>query len=165
MKIVEGGRKQRCNYDMWIRFFAYIPIKSNCLIDLFICLLQQSKLLKREEPSNRKKTKSIGAVEAQKATYLKGSAASLASKMERHKREDDTMAELMAFRSKVLDTSKEGSRTSSKRAARSGSSGNEFDDLLASRMAKRVHEAREDEALELQNKKRISSQHPAIRVK
>ena len=35
MKIVEGGTKQRCNYDMWIRFFAYIPIKSNYLIDLF----------------------------------------------------------------------------------------------------------------------------------
>lgn len=106
---------------------------------------RQSKLLKPDEPSNRKKTKSIGAVEARRAKYLKGGAASLASKKERLKREDDTMAKLLAFRSKVLDTGKEGS-SSSKRATRNGLIENKVDDSLASRMAKRVHEAREDEA-------------------
>ena len=94
----------------------------------------------QHESRKPKKTKSIGAVEARRAKYLKNGH-STASKKERLKRENDTMAKLMAFRSKVLDT-----KGSSKTKPQNGSNNQAVDDSLASRMAKRIKDAKDEEA-------------------
>lgn len=90
------------------------------------------------EQKQSTKSKSISAVEARRAKYLKGGA-SLASKKERLKREDDTMAKLMAFRSKVLETkgSKKDNSEPSKEVA---------DDSLAARMAQKIKRKQDEEA-------------------
>eukprot|EP00956_Cyclotella_meneghiniana_P009272 scaffold12744_cov42-Cyclotella_meneghiniana.AAC.2 len=117
----------------------------------------QTKSLESKEKTQKTKS-SIGAVQARRAKYLKGGTASLASKKERLKREDDTMAKLMAFRSKILDNTNKrissSSSSSSKHATHKDgdASENEVDDSLASRMAKRVQEAQEDKAKAIKQK-------------
>jgi peptidyl-prolyl cis-trans isomerase SDCCAG10 len=102
-----------------------------------------------DQESKPKKSKSIGAIEARRAKYLK-SGHSLASKKERLKREDDTMAKLMVFRNKVLET-----KSSSKSANENGVK--QADDSLASRMAKRVEDAGHKEAAAFKEKEKMIS--------
>ncbi|KAL3804682.1 hypothetical protein HJC23_008497 [Cyclotella cryptica] len=104
---------------------------------------ETAEMSTREKPNHSNKAKSIGAVEARRAKYLKNGH-SLASKKERLKREDDTMAKLMAFRNKVLET-KSGSRQNDEKS-QNGTDDRVADDSLASRMAKRLKQAQDEEA-------------------
>ena len=103
---------------------------------------KQQERTKATQQESRKpqKNKSIGAVEARRAKYLKNGH-STASKKERLKREDDTMAKLMAFRSKVLET-----KGSSQPESQNVSKDRAVDDSLASRMAKRIKDAQDEKA-------------------
>lgn len=98
-----------------------------------------------DKPMKSTKPKSIGAVEARRAKYLKSGSGSSANKNERLKREGDTMAKLFAFKNKVLET-----KGSTKSGKDSNGKKHTADDSLASRMAKRVKQAEDDE--ELRNK-------------
>jgi cyclophilin family peptidyl-prolyl cis-trans isomerase len=96
----------------------------------------------QQEQRKPKKSKSIGAVEARRSKYLKAGH-SLANKKERLKREDDTMAKLMAFRNKVLETKGSNSESTPHNNPHKQEVA---DDSLASRMAKREKEAKDKEA-------------------
>ena len=84
----------------------------------------------------------ISAVEARRAKYLKYGTGSLASKKERLKREDDTMAKLSAFKSKVIERTK-GRDTDDVTVTK-----NPIDNSLASRMAVRAKKNKEMEVLQ-----------------
>ena len=110
---------------------------------------QESKSVRIKEDRDQgtkqtTKSKSIGAVEARRAKYLKSGSASSANKKERLKKEGDTMAKLFAFKSKVLETNKGSSK-------KDGTKKHAPDDSLAARMAKRVKQTEDEE--ELRNKK------------
>ena len=109
---------------------------------------QESKSVRIKEDRDQgtkqtTKSKSIGAVEARRAKYLKSGSASSANKKERLKKEGDTMAKLFAFKSKVLETNKGSSK-------KDGTKKHAPDDSLAARMAKRMKQTEDEE--ELRNK-------------
>lgn len=93
------------------------------------------------EQKKNEATKSGGlsAVEARRAKYLKSGSGSSANKKERLKREGDTMAKLLAFKSKVIETTK-GRDTDNNQATK-----HLMDNSLASRMAERAKKTKEEE--------------------
>ncbi|KAL7521330.1 hypothetical protein ACHAWX_006011 [Stephanocyclus meneghinianus] len=115
---------------------------------------EKAETSKQQTSNQSNKAKSVGAVEARRAKYLKNGH-SLASKKERLKREDDTMAKLMAFRNKVLET-KSGSRQHDEKT-QNGTNDKVADDSLASRMAKRLKQAQDEEARVQKEKEGIIS--------
>mmetsp|Transcript_9380 Transcript_9380/g.16313 ORF Transcript_9380/g.16313 Transcript_9380/m.16313 type:complete len:618 (-) Transcript_9380:26-1879(-) len=102
---------------------------------------------KSERKSN--KSKSISAVEARRAKYLKSGSGSSANKKERLKREGDTMAKLFAFKNKVIET--KGTKKNGGDGIVEAKGRRPADDSLASRMAKRAKQMEDEE--ELRNKK------------
>lgn len=104
---------------------------------------QRSKDKKdRKRGSESSRSRDVGAVEARRAKYLKSGAASLASKKEKLKREDDTMAKLLAFKSKVIET--KGPKTNESGGKRDDAKKPPVDASLAARMAKRTQQDEED---------------------
>ena len=98
----------------------------------------QSVMNEEERPSKRSKTsksKKISEVEARRSKYIKSS--TLSSKKGRQRREDDTMAKLLAFKTKVLETK----GTKNEKATTQSSN----DDSLAARMAKRMKQSEDEQ--------------------
>ena len=117
---------------------------------------KSSKEENRAKHSETTKSNTVSQVEARRAKYLKRGTGSSATKNERLRREDDTMAKLLAFKSKVLETKgskksrlNDGNDSINKKQA--------VDDSLASRMAKRMQEEENEEELRYQEKEAISS--------
>ena len=92
--------------------------------------------------SKSSKSKGISGVEARRSKYLKSGAGSISSKKDRLRREDNTMAKLLAFKTKVLETkgSSNNIKDETKRTATN-------DDSLAARMAKRMKQSEEEEEM------------------
>ena len=106
--------------------------------------MSQNVTKEEERPSKQSKTsksKKISEVEARRAKYIKSSTTS-SKKGRRQRREDDTMAKLLEFKTKVLETKGSKNEKGTKHASN--------DDSLATRMAKRVKQS-EDER-EIRNK-------------
>lgn len=94
------------------------------------------RLSKRRKTSNSKKTSEV---EARRSKYVKSAIVSASSsKKGRQRREDDTMAKLLAFKTKVLQT--KGSKINEKVIKESSN-----DDSLAARMANRVKQDEDEQ--------------------
>jgi len=108
---------------------------------------EQNAMKEEERLSKRSKTsksKKISEVEARRSKYIKsGRVSASSSKKGRQRREDDTMAKLLAFKTKVLQT--KGSKMNEKEIKESPN-----DDSLAARMANRVKQGEDEQ--EMRNK-------------
>ena len=113
---------------------------------------EQNVMKEEEQPSKRSKTsksKKISEVEARRSKYIKSGASS--SKKGRQRREDDTMAKLLAFKTKVLET-KGGSKMNEKGIKQSS-----IDDSLAARMAKRMKQSEDEQEMRFKEKEAFIS--------
>ncbi|KAL7452433.1 hypothetical protein ACHAWC_004155 [Mediolabrus comicus] len=110
---------------------------------------QEDRPVKR---SKSYKSKGISGVEARRSKYLKSGAGSISSKKDRLRREDNTMAKLLAFKTKVLETkgSSNNIKGETKRTATN-------DDSLAARMAKRMKQSEEEEEMRNEEKEAFIS--------
>jgi len=110
---------------------------------------QEDRPVKRSKSS---KSKGISGVEARRSKYLKSGAGSLSSKKDRLRREDNTMAKLLAFKTKVLETKGSSNKIKgeTKRTATN-------DDSLAARMAKRMQQSEEEEEMRNEEKEAFIS--------
>ncbi|KAL7531453.1 hypothetical protein ACHAXR_004055, partial [Thalassiosira sp. AJA248-18] len=108
-----------------------------------------SKEDRHQKSSKSTKSKTVGAVEARRARYLKSGTGSSANKKERLKREGDTMAKLFAFKNKVLETKGGDSNDKAKKQP--------ADESLASRMAKRVKQTEDEEDLRNKNEEAFAA--------
>jgi peptidyl-prolyl cis-trans isomerase SDCCAG10 len=89
-------------------------------------------------------SRGMGAVEARRTRYLKSGIGSSANKEERLKREGETMARLLAFKNKVLETRRSGKDgTGDNGGGRKPAAA--ADDSLASRMVKRAKQTKDEE--------------------